>query len=161
MLTILDLSDLAPFADIDEAKAQAMIDDAHAQAAQAAPCLATSTDDGVLAAAKAILRGAVLRWNDFGVASYQVQSMGPNGSFVDPNRARSNILWKSEREALEKLCQDAAGTNGAFAIDPGPVTAMHTGHADICALNFGATYCSCGYELTGGLYPLYEYSDPW
>lgn len=30
------------------------------------------------------------------------------------------------------------------------------GHAEICALNFKATYCSCGADLTNDQYPLYE-----
>jgi hypothetical protein len=156
VLTILDLSDLQPFADIDEAKAQAMIDDAHAQAAQAAPCLKDSTDEDVLAAAKSILRGAVLRWNDFGVASYQVQSLGPNGLQVDTGRGRSTLLWPSEINELQKLCATAADDAGIFSIDTAPYGYGVPGHAEICALNFGALYCSCGSDLTGDLYPLYE-----
>lgn len=42
---------------------------------------------------------------------------------------------------------------GAFAIDTAPVRTPI--HADICTLNFGGLYCSCGAVLTG-LYPLYE-----
>lgn len=108
-LTVLDVSDLAPFADIDEAKAQAMIDDAHAQAARVAPCLVDATDEDVLAGAKAILRGAVLRWNDFGVASYQVQSLGPNSLPVSSDRGRNNMLWSSEVTALQELCGTDVG----------------------------------------------------
>lgn len=42
---------------------------------------------------------------------------------------------------------------GAFAIDTAPVRGAI--HSDICTLNFGGTYCSCGAVLTG-LYPLYD-----
>lgn len=45
---------------------------------------------------------------------------------------------------------------GAFAIDTAPVRALV--HADICTLNFGGLYCSCGAVLTG-LYPLLEYGE--
>ena len=40
---------------------------------------------------------------------------------------------------------------GAFSID---TVGCATVHADICALNFGASYCSCGADIAG--WPLYE-----
>lgn len=45
---------------------------------------------------------------------------------------------------------------GAYAVDtttPGSV------HAATCALNFGATYCSCGADLTNYAYPLFGAID--
>lgn len=46
-----------------------------------------------------------------------------------------------------------APTGGVFAVD----TAYGAGvHADICALNFGSLYCSCGADLTNYAYPLWE-----
>ena len=52
----------------------------------------------------------------------------------------------------------AAGS-GAFSITP----TRDTGgaHSAICALNFGATYCSCGADLTNYRYPLYEGGVIW
>jgi hypothetical protein len=42
---------------------------------------------------------------------------------------------------------------GVYAID----TAYGAGvHAEICALNFGSLYCSCGADLTNYAYPLWE-----
>jgi len=43
---------------------------------------------------------------------------------------------------------------GAFAIDVRSMTAIT--HSDICTLNFGGPYCSCGAVLTQNL-PLYEW----
>lgn len=44
-------------------------------------------------------------------------------------------------------------TGKAFSITPSGSTSAHM---PWCALNFGATYCSCGADLTGYEYPLYE-----
>lgn len=154
MAAVLIVDDLAPFADIEPVKAQAMVDDVLALAARVAPCLSTATDDGVIAAARAILRGAVLRWNEAGTASYQAQHASPPGYPVDPLRERRNLLWPSEIEALSELC-GTPDAGGAFSVDTAGPTAR-AGHADICALNFGALYCSCGAVLTNHLYPLYE-----
>lgn len=43
---------------------------------------------------------------------------------------------------------------GAFAVDTAPGGGWS--HSLVCALNFGGRYCSCGSELTGNRYPLYE-----
>lgn len=146
-------ADLAPFATIEEAKAQEMITDALALAARIAPCIADS-DFQYAAAAKAILRGAVLRWNDSGSGALQTENMGQYGYSVDTRQQRRGMFWPSEIEQLQQLCQTGE-TSGAFDIDTVSTTVTH---ADICALNFGATYCSCGALLTGG-WPLYEVTD--
>jgi len=146
--------DLEPFADIEEAKAEAMIDDAIAMAALVAPCI-LDDDFAYPAAAKALLRAAVLRWNDAGTGAIQSESKtaGPFGhsQTIDTRQQRRNLFWPSEIESLQKMCQGSA--SGAFSIDTLP--ACTPVHADICSLNFGATYCSCGAVLTGS-WPLYE-----
>lgn len=48
----------------------------------------------------------------------------------------------------------AAGS-GAFSITPARPSGG--GHQPWCALAFGATYCSCGADLTNYQYPLYEW----
>lgn len=50
-----------------------------------------------------------------------------------------------------------APTGGAFTVD---VFNLTGNHADICALAWGALYCSCGADLTDYAYPLYEVCDP-
>jgi hypothetical protein len=49
-----------------------------------------------------------------------------------------------------------APTGGAFSVD---VFNLTGNHAAICALAFGALYCSCGADLTNYEYPLYELDD--
>lgn len=141
--------DLAPFATIDEAKAQAMIDDALARAALIAPCIAEDDFDNE-AAAKAIIRGAILRWNEAGTGAYSSQTTGPFSVTQDTRQERRSLFWPSEITDLEKLC--ASSTSGAFGIDTAPGAAEV--HGETCALRFGATYCSCGVDIAG--YPLYE-----
>lgn len=59
------------------------------------------------------------------------------------------------RDEWWDLLSPSAGPSGAFAVDT--VATTGSTHADICTLNFGGTYCSCGAVLTG-LYALYERS---
>ncbi len=164
-MAILAITDLLPFAVIDAAKAQEMIDDATALAVLAAPCLATieaapagETAEALalrmsqLAALKAILRGAILRWNDAGSGAYQSQTAGPFGQQIDTRQPRRGMFWPSEITTLQDICGGTA-QGGAFSIDT--AGGWSTGHADICSINFGATYCSCGFVLTGS-YALWE-----
>lgn len=121
---VLSTQDLIPFADISALKAQAMVDDVLALSARVAPCLATTEDAGVIAAAKAILRGVVLRWHETGVSSYAAQTQGPPGYPVSPTRERRNLLWPSEIDALQELC-GGSGTASVYTLslagpDPEP-----------------------------------------
>ncbi len=145
------LADLSPFAAIDAVKAQAMIDDALALAARVAPCIleAEFTYD---AAAKAVIRGAILRWNEAGTGAASSLQAGPFGQTLDTRQTRKGMFWPTEIEQLQELCRGDA-LLGAFNVDT--VGYDVPVHADICALNFGGEYCSCGAVLTG-LFPLYE-----
>lgn len=147
----LERDDLAPFATIEEAKAQAMIDDALALAARIAPCILTEEFEHP-AAAKAILRGAVLRWNDAGSGSVQYQMAGPYSQSIDTKQERRGMFWPSEITELQQLCAEDQESQ-AFSID---TVAQGCVHADVCALVFGAEYCSCGADLTCYMFPLYE-----
>ncbi len=62
-------------------------------------------------------------------------------------------LWLTDDER-GLLSASETQPGGAFAIDT-VSTSTAIVHADICAINFGATYCSCGAILTQG-WPLYE-----
>jgi hypothetical protein len=114
--------DLTPFAEIDEIKAQAMIDDALALAALVAPCIADE-DFAYEAAAKAILRGAILRWNDAGSGALASQVAGPFGQTMDTRQERRGMFWPSEIGQLQQLCIDGDPSGGAFEIDTMPSTA--------------------------------------
>lgn len=142
--------DLEPFADIDTVKASSMIDDAMALATQIAPCI---VEDGFAhrAAAKAIIRGAVLRWNDAGTGAVSQQTAGPFSQTVDTRQQRRQMFWPSEIVQLQKLCADAA-SGGAFSVDMA-AGAPAVRHAETCSLVFGADYCDCGANIAG--YPLY------
>jgi hypothetical protein len=151
-ITVDDLRVFAP--DIDEDKALAMIEDAMGTAVRVAPCIITEEFEHP-AAAKAILRAALLRWNEAGNGAVVSQAAGPFSQTVDTSTPRRRLFWPSEIDDLRDLCK-ASGSGGAFAVD---TLAAATGvtHADICALQFGAQYCSCGAILTQGL-PLWESS---
>jgi len=145
--------DLAAFAQIDEAKALAMIEDALALAARVAPCILTD-EFTYTGAAKAILRGAILRWHDTGSGALTQQSVDDYSQMVDTRQQRRSLFWPSEIQQLQDLCKGEE-TSGAYAVDTlGPASTAII-HADTCALNFGALYCSCGAVLTQNL-PLYE-----
>lgn len=115
-------TDLTPFATIEVTKAQAMIDDALALAARVAPCITDSTF-AYDAAAKAILRGAVLRWNDAGSGGVSQQSAGPFQVSMDTRQQRRGMFWPSEIEQLQDLCRDGDLRGQAFSIDTTPSTA--------------------------------------
>jgi hypothetical protein len=152
-MAFLDAADLAAFAEIEETKAQGMIDDASALAVLAAPCLGNedALTEQQITAVKAVLRGAVLRWNDSGSGAFTQQGAGPFNVSVDTRQARRSMFWPSEITQLQAICRDGA-SSGAFAIDTAAAPALI--HADTCSINFGATYCSCGAILTGYA-PLY------
>lgn len=153
-MSYIDYTDLTPFADIDPVKASAMIDDAVAQAILVAPCLA---DEGELdanqqAAVKAVLRSAILRWNDSGSGAFTQQQAGPFQVTHDTRQARRSLFWPSEIDQLQKICDAVTGgSGGAFSVDTAP--AVGVVHAETCSLVFGATYCSCGASIAG--YPLW------
>jgi hypothetical protein len=160
-------ADLAPFATIDAAKAAAMIADAESMAILAAPCLPglTTPPEGEtpeaevlrlakLAAVKAILRGAILRWEDAGSGAVQTsqEQTGPFGvqQTIAP-QARKSMFWPSEIESLQGIC--ASGEKGkAYSLDTAPGGC--SGHLPWCSLMFGATYCSCGVDIAGE--PIFE-----
>lgn len=142
--------DLAPFAEIDTLKASAMIADAEALAVAAAPCLADPENLTAeqRAAVVAVLRSAILRWEDSGSGAYTQQTAGPFSVSTDNRQTRRSLFWPAEIEQLQDICTAVnGGTSGAFAIDAGPTTGVY--HDDACALRFGATYCSCGAILSG------------
>lgn len=154
MGAFIDTSDLAPFATIDQAKAEAMIDDAEARATLVAPCILSGefqADTGKMAAVKAILRAALLRWNDSGSGALTQQTAGPFNQSIDTRQGRKAMFWPSEIEDLQGLCS----TSGAGAFDIDTVPGLGPCHAPACNIYFGRDDCSCGAALTGGE-PLYE-----
>ncbi len=149
---LLTPADLVPFVpDIDPGKAQEMIDDVLALAGLAAPCL---DDEGLdpkkAAAAKAILRGAVLRWNEAGQGGRtQVTSTAlgfQHSESFDNSTPRRSLLWPSEIAQLQKICATGGGRR-AWSYDTAGGGGLQ--HAETCAINLGASFCDCGAILTG------------
>lgn len=117
----LEPSDLAAFATIDEAKALAMIEDAESMALLAAPCIVEPEFLGQ-AAVRAILRTAILRWNDSGSGAITQQTVGPYSQTIDTTNIRRGLLWPSEIDQLRNLCSD--GRSGkAYEVDTMPAGA--------------------------------------
>lgn len=121
----------------------------------------TVVDDGVtwklvaptadqLAEARLVLLGAVKRWAEAGAGAFQSQTAGPFGVTVDTRQRTGFNLWPSEIESLQDICATAT-TSGAFSIDTAPGGSVHL---PWCAINLGATYCSCGVDIAGE--PIYE-----
>ena len=107
-----------------------------------------------LAEAKLILLGAVKRWAETGSGAFQAQTAGPFGQTIDTRQRTGFNLWPSEIAALQDICSSGTVNSGAaFSITPGDSGSVHQ---PWCSLAFGATYCSCGADLTNYEYPLYE-----
>lgn len=147
MAVAISTADLAPFAEIKPEKAQAMIEDAWSMAVLIAPCI---DGDGFAhaGAVKAILRGAILRWNEAGAGgrTQVTDTVGPFShaeAYQQP--ARRSMFWPSEIEQLKKLC--AAGAGKAWSYDTAPP--LTDVHDDVCSRTFGAEFCSCGADLAG------------
>ena len=125
MATFLQVSDLTPFAEIDQAKAAEMIADAEAWAVMAAPCLKTpefQADADMAAAVKSVIRQAVLRWHEAGTGAVQTQVSGPFSNTVQ-YQARRGMFWPSEITQLRDLCAEFTGASSsgkAFTIDTTP-----------------------------------------
>lgn len=140
-MPLLTTADLAPFATIEPAKADAMVASAVAMAATVAPCVVGDdfTDPNKLEAVKSILRDAVLRWNDAGSGAAQTQTAGPFSQTLDTRQQRRGMFWPSEIEQLQGLCR--SGSSGAFSVDPGS-SAPSVSHASVCpALSGGVCLC--------------------
>lgn len=152
MFIVIVPEDLAPFAEIPLAKAEAMIADAQAMALAVAPCIADVGFEHI-DAAKAILRAAILRWNAADTGAVATQTAGPFSVQLDTTTRRGGLFWPSEIEQLQRLCRDSSDDGKAWSYDT--VGGCGPQHADVCSVNFGATFCSCGANLTQGL-PLWE-----
>lgn len=75
----------------------------------------------------------------------------------DANSSRTYRTSKGRVEILDEwwalLSPPDSTTGRAFSVSP---SGGSTSHMPWCALAFGAAYCSCGADLTGYSYPLYE-----
>lgn len=152
----ISTEDLEPFASIPEEKAEAMIEDAMAMASLVAPCITEDDlDPKKAAAAKAVIRGAILRWHESGTGAAVSQTALGFSQTLDTRQERRGMYWPSEIEQLQKICQAVSESSGAWSYDTAGSGIVH---AETCSLVFGANYCDCGAILTG-LGPLWEPSQ--
>jgi hypothetical protein len=110
--------DLAPFAEIAADKAEAMIEDALAMATLHAPCI-MSDDFAFDAAAKAIIRSAILRWNETGQGGVTSLTALGFGQSFDTRQTRRDMFTSSEIEQLKKLCTQSTAAR-AYEVDLTP-----------------------------------------
>lgn len=156
-MDLITLDDLAPFADIPADKAKAMIIDAEATAVRVAPCLSDPSFPH-RDAAKAILRRAILRWNEVGVSgAVTSQTAGPFSQTMTTQPSHG-LLWPSEITDLQKLCKEASGKGRAFTVTPSFASPAVSCHAETCSIMWGGA-CSCGSDINGFEGPLYEDGD--
>lgn len=142
---IITPDDLTPFAEIDSDKAAAMVADALAMAKLVAPCIA---EEGFAHpdAAKAVIRGAILRWHESGQGGVsQLQALS-FGATIDNRQPRRGMFWPSEIEQLQDMCRTSTGGK-AWSYDTAGAGGLQ--HAETCAVVFGAFYCDCGAIYTG------------
>lgn len=102
-------ADLVPFADIPADKAAAMIADALGMAKAVAPCI-LQDDFAYPDAAKAIIRGAILRWFAADSGAVTTQQAGPYQQVIDSNTRRNGLYWPSEIAQLQALCGTSASS---------------------------------------------------
>lgn len=122
MAVTLTTDDLTPWLpNIGDELAEAMIADALALAARVAPCILGDTlPDSDVAAVKAVVRGAILRWHDSGNGAYVQQQAGQYQLTTDNRQTRRSLFFKSEINELQAICgTQRAGS--AFTIDTTPV----------------------------------------
>ena len=110
-------ADLAPFISIDESKAQAMIDDAEAKALLVAPSLGSpeSLTEVQRSQVKAVLRDAILRWNDRGSGALTQTSIGQVSVSADTRIGSRNLFTTTEIDLLRSIA--GAADSGAFSLD--------------------------------------------
>ena len=162
MSSIIAKEDL-PAALQDAELVDVMVAAANAKASRVAPCLtwdgAPGSDTpapsaGTVAEAQLILIGAVKRWIESGSGALQTQTAGPFGMTTDTRSRTGYALWPSEINALQEVCSEGRDNSAAaFSVVP---SGSASAHVPWCSLAFGATYCSCGADLTNYEYPLYE-----
>src|SRR4051794_2337513 len=96
-----------------------MIDDAMALAARVAPCL-NEAGFAHEAAARAILRRVILRWNDQGTGALTTEAVDDYSGTTDTRTPSKNLFWPSEIAQLQELCRTGNEPTGAFGIDTLP-----------------------------------------
>lgn len=128
-----------------------MCDDITALAHSVAPCLRGEVElqPHTVAAALAIMRGALIRWSEADSGFIQQQSAGSFQQTIDTTARKTGLIWPSEIRMLQDLCREASQESArqAFAVDRLP-TDQGMAHATTCDVWWNPLSCSCGAILT-------------
>ena len=87
----------------------------------------------------------------FGATSMTDQIGDFSQSRSYPAGSTSGGPWLSRSDKVTLKAYRCSG--GTFSVDTAPSASVHS---EICALVFGALYCSCGADINGLVGPLYE-----
>ena len=122
MLLTITEADLAPFApDLTGAKAAAMIADVMAVAKSVAPGLRGDLSEDDAAAAKAIVRRAILRWHERGLGGRTTvqATTGPFSQMTSTDQSVRGVFLPEEIDALRAVSDSALKVGGgrAFSVD--------------------------------------------
>lgn len=162
-ITVADITALRPNSD---GRIAAFVTSANALAIMAAPGIASPefiANEVAMEALRAILRSAVIRWDDMAngatnISSHTYQAGPLSETQTTDNRQRGGFyLWPSE-EALIRGLLGPSGSGRAFTIATAPLYGA-ANHSPSCSVYFGASWCDCGAYLTGYEYPLYGVGD--
>lgn len=140
----------------DTAQVTTFIEDAETLIAREFPDLAdqVDTDDHPTSTeVKMVVCQMVIRVfrNPEGIRSRSIGGPDDFGGSVTYSGTNPGTLTITDEERAI-LGGPAATARSPFSIDT--ATCIGDGHALVCALRFGASYCSCGYDIAG--FPLYE-----
>lgn len=137
--------------DEDDEALTIMCADITALAHSVAPCLRGEVElqPHTVAAALAIMRGALIRWSEADAGFIQQQSVGSFQQTIDTTARKTGLIWPSEIRLLQDLCREAtqARPRQAFSADRLPADAGLV-HATTCDVWWKPTSCSCGAILT-------------
>lgn len=87
-------------------KADEMIAGAIARAARVAPCILADSFPND-AAAKDIIRGALIRAAEAGSGAVQQKTTGPFATTIDTRTPQRTLFWPTEITELQELCKQA------------------------------------------------------
>lgn len=98
----------------DEANLVIMCADVAGLALSVAPCLRGEVElpDYITAAARGVMRGAVIRWSQAKQGAVQQRQAGSFMETIDTTVRRSGLLSPSEIVQLRDLCKEVAGSSG-------------------------------------------------
>ncbi|MEV7644716.1 MULTISPECIES: Gp19/Gp15/Gp42 family protein [Actinomycetes] len=131
-----------------EAHAEVLLEDASQYILDVCPSAGNAAEATRRRIVCAVVRRSMEQGLPSGVSSMSETAGGVSMQFSASNPTGDFYLTKQEKKSL------GCGKQSAFGVQV--AGGLGAQHQPWCNLAFGATYCSCGADLTGG-YPLWEY----